>query len=715
MMVRVVQSKQAKVASRVVALLFVVAVGVAVAGGLPGLPESKASETGAVPAPQAAVSSTPSPPRLTLNLLGDKNYSFESARPNGQPEGWSLLDQEGCSFTWPDNPSEAYHEQRYVRLVGTQEETTCVWQSPRLDLGDPLEEEGRYYFYSGRVKAMFFEEDTEAYLSIILREPYKRIESEIKLAGNTDDWEQISGVVQVPENKRIARVEVRLKDTGTLLIDFMFLGLDIDLNLWKTSFPNPVTPGDSLTYLFLCSNLGMEPARNVVLHDAIHVLEPSVTYQSADPMPDNPEKTEWDLGTISYGPSTVVSLTVGIEKGIQKPTLVNTATLSSLNHSLGVDIPISVPVTHTTTIACENPGQVCFVTRPNNETALPGETVPLAHTLENCGPDATSVAIAVDEPDGWTKDPDKMIPVDLDPGQQSTVTVNVTVPDQEAIGSTKNVVWRAVPSCGGTPATITDTVRIADCGVCFDSEPNEKQVTTPGYVRLGHTVRNCGTVPTSVTVSLDPPSGWGGTPSQFPPRSLAPDATYDPQTLITVPEGERLIDYEVPWTAVAACGDIRTTTDTVHVKEPHLVSIPLLFNSFCFDPVGPTPCSVSDPYEPNHLYCSTRTELESGVAIRAALCSELDSRDFYYLNAPGGATIELWLQDLPDGTDYDLYFFYLNSEGALEFKTRSTNPGTTSEYIRYIVPSDEPGQHFVSVHSHSGWSTTKYTLRAQYP
>jgi hypothetical protein len=102
----------------------------------------------------------------------------------------------------------------------------------------------------------------------------------------------------------------------------------------------------------------------------------------------------------------------------------------------------------------------------------------------------------------------------------------------------------------------------------------------------------------------------------------------------------------------------------------------------------PGPC---ERYEPNDTLRTAYGPLANGGAIEAALCSS-DPDDYYYVDLSVAATLDLFLSNLPAGTNYDLYLYRWIGGVHLD---RSVEPGTTPEHIHFPV---EAGRYGIRVY-----------------
>jgi len=92
----------------------------------------------------------------------------------------------------------------------------------------------------------------------------------------------------------------------------------------------------------------------------------------------------------------------------------------------------------------------------------------------------------------------------------------------------------------------------------------------------------------------------------------------------------------------------------------------------------------TDFCEPNDTWGQAHCSLASGMVYHAYISSEEDSFDWYYIELARGHSIEAWLEDIPDGADFDLTLF----EGSLTQTGHSGNSGNANEHI--LTEPDRP-------------------------
>jgi hypothetical protein len=122
----------------------------------------------------------------------------------------------------------------------------------------------------------------------------------------------------------------------------------------------------------------------------------------------------------------------------------------------------------------------------------------------------------------------------------------------------------------------------------------------------------------------------------------------------------------------------------------------------------------SDLLEPNNTIDTARGPLKSGLVYRAYLGTG-DPDDFYFIDVSAAGRIVIDLDDMPSGTDFDLYLYILRngSNGAYELLAWSDS-SEPDEHIDYAT--SETGRYYVRVYPFNGSSDTEpYRLQVTYP
>jgi hypothetical protein len=83
-----------------------------------------------------------------------------------------------------------------------------------------------------------------------------------------------------------------------------------------------------------------------------------------------------------------------------------------------------------------------------------------------------------------------------------------------------------------------------------------------------------------------------------------------------------------------------------------------------------------------------------------------------YIDIRTANAINIYLTNIPAGTDYDLYLYKYPCDGPGNSVAKSKNYGSSPGTISHN-PSDT-GRHCIRVYSHSGYSASPYSLRVTY-
>jgi hypothetical protein len=113
--------------------------------------------------------------------------------------------------------------------------------------------------------------------------------------------------------------------------------------------------------------------------------------------------------------------------------------------------------------------------------------------------------------------------------------------------------------------------------------------------------------------------------------------------------------------------------------------------------------------EPNDRAEDANGPLVSGVTYHGTFPDEADEVDYYYIQVATASLVELWLDHIPGGHDFDVYLRDAN----LAVKAKSDRAGNADEYLRAELP---PGRYYIQVYRRSGpGSPQPYHLRVTYP
>jgi len=345
-------------------------------------------------------------------------------------------------------------------------------------------------------------------------------------------------------------------------------GTSADLSIVKTGTPNPVTAGQTLTYLLTITNHGPDAATNVVVTDPV---PPGAGLQSATPSAGG-NCTTGAVVTCTFpnlAANATATVTILATAPSQPGTVTNTAVVSS---NVADPDPLNNSATTNTTVNGAPPGtadlSITKLATPNPVAA--GQTLTYSITATNNGPDvATNVTITDPVPSGATLQ--SATPSaggncttgavvtctfpSLAPSASASVTILVTAPSQPGTVTNTATVSSSVadPNPLNNSSTTNTTVSglpvgAADLSVIKTANPNP--VAAGQTLTYLITATNNGPDPTTNVVITDPvPSGatlQSATPSAggncttgsvvtctFP--SLAPSASASVTILVTAP------------------------------------------------------------------------------------------------------------------------------------------------------------------------------------
>jgi hypothetical protein len=122
-----------------------------------------------------------------------------------------------------------------------------------------------------------------------------------------------------------------------------------------------------------------------------------------------------------------------------------------------------------------------------------------------------------------------------------------------------------------------------------------------------------------------------------------------------------------------------------------------------------------DKYEPNDSCGQAYGPLTSGQTYQSWISNcDLDTykkSDYFYIDISTLNSINIYLTNIPGGTDYDLYLYRNPGDDPGNWAARSISTGS-SETISYSPPAT--GRYYIRVYSYSGFSTSPYSLQVTY-
>jgi hypothetical protein len=129
------------------------------------------------------------------------------------------------------------------------------------------------------------------------------------------------------------------------------------------------------------------------------------------------------------------------------------------------------------------------------------------------------------------------------------------------------------------------------------------------------------------------------------------------------------------------------------------------------------PCDAPDDHEPNNSCDQAYGPLTSDQTYQSWI-SECDlttykKSDYFYIDISTTNTINIYLTNIPAGTDYDLYLYRNPADDPNKPADQSEGTGS-SETISYDPSPTGTGRYYIRVYGRSGSSTSPYSLRVTY-
>jgi hypothetical protein len=122
-----------------------------------------------------------------------------------------------------------------------------------------------------------------------------------------------------------------------------------------------------------------------------------------------------------------------------------------------------------------------------------------------------------------------------------------------------------------------------------------------------------------------------------------------------------------------------------------------------------------DSYEPNDSCEQAYGPLASGQTYPSWIsgCDRATYKksDYFYIDISTTNAINIYLTNIPAGTDYDLYLYRNPWDDPDNPAAKSEGTGS-SETISYSPP--DPGRYYIRVYGRSGYSASPYSLRVTY-
>lgn len=166
-------------------------------------------------------------------------------------------------------------------------------------------------------------------------------------------------------------------------------------------------------------------------------------------------------------------------------------------------------------------------------------------------------------------------------------------------------------------------------------------------------------------------------------------------------------------------GDMRTFyLDWVAVRVTYESAAPPVSNRITYLPIVMKSGPECDPenYEPNNGCDQAHGPLTSDRTYPSWI-SDCDlatykKSDYFYVDISTTNTINVYLTNIPAGTDYDLYLYRNPGDDPNHPAARSEEEYNSSEMISYTPPAT--GRYYIRVYAYSGSSASPYSLRVTY-
>ena len=257
-------------------------------------------------------------------------------------------------------------------------------------------------------------------------------------------------------------------NSSTVLTPVIPAGRLADLSITKTSAPNPVQPGSTLTYTLAIFNVGPDAAQNVMLVDDIPNSLTNPEFSLDGGITWHQWNGSLNLGTLAAEEGITV-LIRAVVAPLASGSIINTAIVSSTTPDPDPDNNTSTNRTDISTTAAAADISVTKSARP--AAAIPGELLTYTIVVTNNGPDSAQNVILYDEAPPELSD----VQFSLDGGVVWNAWTNPYVLGTLAAGQSRTILIRGtvIPSSCGiitntavavsttpdpNPANNTDTV-----------------------------------------------------------------------------------------------------------------------------------------------------------------------------------------------------------------------------------------------------------------
>jgi uncharacterized repeat protein (TIGR01451 family) len=227
----------------------------------------------------------------------------------------------------------------------------------------------------------------------------------------------------------------------------------------KSSSPNPVVNGTTLSYQILITNTGDEIAYNVTVVDIYPVS--GVTFNGSSPAPDV-GNTTWFLGNLTNGSSTTINITVNVSAA--NGTVLN----NSFNVTFANTSGVNLTITNSTTTTVQGIGVIVTIKNDNPDPVVRGSTLNYSILVNNTGDEiAYNVTLVDTYPSNVSFVTSSPAPTvgnntfslgNLSPNQSILVNISVTVGSTVLNGTIlTNLANATFANLSGANASASDT------------------------------------------------------------------------------------------------------------------------------------------------------------------------------------------------------------------------------------------------------------------
>ncbi|WP_431732526.1 COG1361 S-layer family protein [Clostridium botulinum] len=251
---------------------------------------------------------------------------------------------------------------------------------------------------------------------------------------------------------------------NTSTVDVMVVP-SADVSVTKTAAPNPVTPGEILTYTINVSNAGPSNAQNVVLTDAIPASIIGAEFSTDGGVTFNPWPGSFDIGTLLSGETRTI-LIRGTVSSSATGTITNTANIDSSTPDPNLDNNESTTITEVNALA-----DISVIKTGSPNPIVTGEILTYTIVVSNAGPADAQNVILNDEISPNVIAPEFSIDGGVTFNPWPTIYVIGTLP----VGETRTILIRGTVSPSAT-GVISNTASVISSTP--DPNPDNNESTT---------------------------------------------------------------------------------------------------------------------------------------------------------------------------------------------------------------------------------------------